>query len=150
MDTDPEAVVRDYYDALRQGEPLEPSFLEADSTVKFGISETLYGYDAVADALREQTATTTDWTVESHALEVATHEPAVDTDATDGTTPDEPHATAATFADEVTMAWRSTDRNDEYEFETRWSGTLVPADSNDGARPEWRFALMHVSTAGST
>ena len=134
-----EDTVRDYYDALRAGEPLEPYFLEADSTVKYGISDALYGYEDVAEALREQTATTEDWTIESHALVV---------DEREG---------FATFADEVTMAWRAVDTDEERHFETRWSGTLVPAvnrtdapeTGETGEESAWRFATMHVSTAGA-
>ncbi|AXR76882.1 SPFH domain-containing protein [Natrarchaeobaculum sulfurireducens] len=137
-----EDTVRDYYDALRVGEPLEPYFLEADSTVKYGISDALYGYEDVAEALREQTATTEDWTIESHALVV---------DEREG---------FATFADEVTMAWRAVDTDDtdeERHFETRWSGTLVPAANRTvvsetdevDEKSTWRFTTMHVSTAGA-
>lgn len=143
-----EVVVRDYYDALRRGDPLEPYFRADGSTVKFGISEALFGYDEVADALREQTATTDEWTVESTGLVVDQRE------------------SFATFADEVAMAWTATDSGDRNRFETRWSGTLVPADderdrdrsrngdeSNDREptpnedAPDWLFATMHVSTA---
>jgi hypothetical protein len=35
------------------------------------------------------------------------------------------------------MAWTDTDRRTRYEFETRWSGTVVDGE----------FAAMHVSTA---
>jgi len=139
MSDSAEATVRDYYDALRAGEPLERYFLETDSTVKYGISEARYGYEDVADALRAQTATTEDWTIESHALVV---------DEREG---------FATFADEVTMAWRAVDADEVRRFETRWSGTLVPSvDRTDAANaaesgegPAWRFVTMHVSTAGA-
>ncbi|MFC4438793.1 MULTISPECIES: nuclear transport factor 2 family protein [Natrialbaceae] len=131
-----EAVVEDYYDALRRGEPLERYFLEDASTVKFGISEALFGYDAVADALRSQTETTEDWTVESDRLTVA-----------EG-------GEYATFADEVTMAWTDAEDGTERRFETRWSGTLVRrgtpnGDSSAGQSddPAWLFRTMHVSTA---
>lgn len=133
-----EAVVEDYYDALRRGEALERYFLEDASTVKFGISEALFGYDAVADALRTQTETTEDWTVESGRLTVA-----------EG-------GEYATFADEVTMAWTDTEDGTERRFETRWSGTLVRREAPDGDSsvnrtdgPAWLFRTMHVSTADS-
>ena len=126
-----DAVVRDYYDALRSGEPLSPYFLEDDSTVKFGISESLYGFDAVSEALREQTATTEDWTLESDHLVVTERNG------------------SATFADEVTMAWTDTERDDRRRFETRWSGTLVETARSETAADthEWLFATMHVSVA---
>jgi hypothetical protein len=123
----PEATVRAYYDALRAGEPLYPFFESADAdggrVVKFGISETLRG-GAVAEGLREQTATTADWRVDSRELAV------VDGDGW------------ASFADEVFLAWTDTERRIRYEFDTRWSGTL--RRRADG----WRFVTMHVSTAG--
>ncbi|WP_126661871.1 nuclear transport factor 2 family protein [Haloterrigena salifodinae] len=132
-----EAVVRDYYDALRSGDPLEPYFLEDESTVKFGISEALFGFESVREALEEQTATTADWTVESGHLVVSERD------------------AFATFADEVTMAWTDTENGANRRFETRWSGTLVRDGSSEQdtdaagaeAEPSWRFATMHVSTA---
>ncbi|ADB61789.1 hypothetical protein Htur_2920 [Haloterrigena turkmenica DSM 5511] len=133
-----EAAVRDYYDALRSGEPLEPYFLEDESTVKFGISEALFGFESVREALREQTATTADWTVESDHLVVSERD------------------AFATFADEVTMTWTDTETGANRRFETRWSGTLVRDERSDRdergddgteAKPPWRFATMHVSTA---
>lgn len=114
-----------YYDALRAGDPLAPFFADGEATVKFGISETLRGGGAVAEGLREQTATTTDWQVESHDLVVGEREE------------------WAYFADEVFMAWTDTGKRIRYEFETRWSGTLERGE--DG----WRFVAMHVSTAGN-
>ncbi|SFC45592.1 SnoaL-like domain-containing protein [Halobiforma haloterrestris] len=132
-----ETVVRDYYEALREGDPLAPYFLEDDSTVKFGIEESLFGYDEVADALRNQTETTTDWTVTSGRLVV------------------EERDSAAWFADEVRMAWTDAESGEEREFESRWSGTLVPSPARtdasadgpaDDPAPHWRFATMHVST----
>ncbi|WP_306052419.1 nuclear transport factor 2 family protein [Natronococcus wangiae] len=131
-----EAAVRDYYDALRGGDPLERYFLEDESTAKFGISEALFGYDAVADALREQTGTTEGWTVESERLTVAEH------------------GAYATFADEVTMAWTDTEAETDRRFETRWSGTLARREAlekdSSAAQPDdpaWLFRTMHVSTA---
>ncbi|WP_265108133.1 nuclear transport factor 2 family protein [Halosolutus halophilus] len=147
-----EAVVRDYYAALRRGDPLSPYFLEHESTVKFGISEALFGFDEVREALHAQTETTDGWTVESSNLVV------------------ENRGGYATFADEVTMAWTDTASDEDYRFETRWSGTLVgqngergrnPVDTGESStataatgdadrdhehdRPDWLFASMHVS-----
>lgn len=115
--------VREYYESLERGEPLYPYFVEADDVVKFGVSETLVGYDAVAEGLREQSRTTTDWTVESTDLRV------LETDE------------STAFADAVRLAWTDTDEEERYEFETRWSGTLTRRDE------EWLFAGMHVSVA---
>lgn len=137
---DVEDTVRAYYEALRRGEPLSPFFLERPDVVKFGISERLEGYEAVADGLRAQTQTTDDWVVESSNLV------AVD------------RGDHGWFSDEVFMAWTGRERNIRYEFDTRWSGTLVRVeddekteDESDGAPArapgEWRFAGMHVSTA---
>ncbi|EMA19880.1 nuclear transport factor 2 family protein [Haloarcula argentinensis] len=116
-----------YYAALRAGEPLGPFFADdADrSVVKFGISEQLLGTDAVRTGLREQTEMTADWTVESHALRVT-----------------EPEG-YAWFSDDVTLCWTSVADDIRYEYDTRWSGTLV---ATDGAN-EWQFVGMHVSTA---
>ncbi len=137
------ATIREYYDALRTGDPLGPFFADGDATddeiVKFGISERLVGADEIAARLREQTATTTDWTVDSRELRVTER------------------SCHAWFSDDVFMAWTDTDRQIRFEFETRWSGTLEARDE-DGApvadpssrdEVEWRFVGMHVSTAGS-
>jgi len=124
-----ESVVHDYYDALRNGDPLEPYFLDRESTVKFGISEALFGYEMVSEALQEQTETTAEWSVESGNLVVSEH---------DG---------AATFADEVTMVWTDTESGERRRFETRWSGTLLRQDDARPDDPAWLFAGMHVSTA---
>ena len=119
--------IRSYYDALRDGEPLGPFFAPErpadDAIVKFGLSERLVGIDAVREGLREQTATTVDWAVDSRALR---------------TTERERHAW---FSDAVEMGWTDTERGIHYEFDTRWSGTL---ELRDG---DWRFVGMHVSTA---
>lgn len=125
MNDDAETVVRNYYDALRSGDPLTPYFLESETTVKFGISETLVGYEEVATALERQTETTDDWTVESNRLAVAEEE------------------SFATVTDEVRMAWTDTTSGERNAFESRWSGTLVPATESDG--PAWLFRTMHVS-----
>jgi hypothetical protein len=111
-----------YYDALRAGDPLAPFFLDSPDTVKFGLSERLDGFDAVAEGLRSQTETTREWVVESDDLKTGTL------------------GETAWFADGVFMGWTDTERSIRYEFETRWSGTLVRVDG------EWRFASVHVST----
>lgn len=119
---DAAATVRAYYEALRTGDPLGPFFATGEDVVKFGITERLAGSDAVVEGLREQTRTTTDWTVESHALRVSERD------------------CHAWVSDDVSLAW--TDVDERYEFETRWSATL---ERRDG---EWKFVGMHVSTAG--
>ncbi|SDC07158.1 nuclear transport factor 2 family protein [Natrinema hispanicum] len=127
MSPSAEAVVRDYYDALRNGEPLVPFFRDDASTVKFGISESLFGSDEIARALAEQTETTDDWAVSSRHLVVDEHDE------------------FATMADEVTMVWTDTTSGDRHRFDSRWSATLVKqASAGDGAR-DWRFVMMHVS-----
>ncbi|SDF65465.1 hypothetical protein [Halorientalis regularis] len=129
--------IRSYYDALRAGEPLGPFFADEQSgdgpVVKFGISERLVGTDEIRQGLREQTATTVDWAVESTALR---------------TTERERHAW---FSDAVDMSWTDTEREIRYEFETRWSGTLERRDragAPEDAPGDWQFVGMHVSTAG--
>jgi len=140
---DADATVRDYYRALREGEPLGPYFLDAPTTVKFGIGERLTGYDEVVAGLREQSRTTRDWAVDSRRLAV------------------EARDCHAWFSDDVWMAWTDTERNVRFEFDTRWSGTLervagddrAAADGGeagdetdeDAGTPAWRFAGMHVS-----
>ena len=118
-----EETVRSYYDALREGEPLPPYFADDEETFKFGITERLFGYDAVEKALREQTDSTENWTVESHDLRV---------------TERDEHAW---FADVVRMAWEDTQKGRIYDFETRWSGTLEGLEGGGG----WVFVGMHVS-----
>jgi hypothetical protein len=122
-DATPRETIERYYDALGAGDPLAPFFADTETTVKFGISETLWGGEAVADGLREQTATTTDWAVDSRSLAV------------------DQHADVAWFADEVGLAWTDAERDVRREFDTRWSGTLERTAG-------WRFVGMHVSTAG--
>ena len=117
-----EAVITAYYDALRQGAPIHPYFLEDSSTVKIGVRGAAYGYENVADSLREQTRTTEDWTVESHRLTV------------------EEAGDHARFADEVTLEWTDHEAETRHRFETRWTGTLVRRNG------DWRFATMHVSS----
>ncbi|MFB6079402.1 MAG: nuclear transport factor 2 family protein [Haloferacaceae archaeon] len=143
-----EATVREYYEALRRGDPLAPYFAgdrpagddaagaddgaglaagsEDAAVVKYGIGERLVGHDAIAAGLREQTRTTADWTVESAALRVV-ERPAY-----------------AWFSDEVFLAWTDREADRERAFDTRWSGTLerrAAGDGDDG----WRFVGMHVS-----
>lgn len=122
-----EDVVRDYYEALRRGEPLYPYFAETEAAWKGAISTHYVGYDTIAEALRDQTRTTDDWTVESNALSVTERE------------------SFATFSDEVRMEWTATADGTRNEFDTRWSGTLVPV--GDGAELDWAFELLHVSAA---
>ncbi|WP_227131272.1 hypothetical protein [Halorubellus salinus] len=121
-----EDAVLDYYEALRRGEPLYPYFRESPDTWKAAISTTYDGYDAVAAALREQTRTTTDWSVGSDGPAVVQGEE------------------WASFNDAVSLAWTRTSDDDDatatrHEFETRWSGTLVDHDD------EWSFLELHVS-----
>jgi hypothetical protein len=119
------ATVRDYYEALRRGEPLYPYFVEDPDVVKVGVRERLVGYDAVAEGLREQSRRTDDWTVESRDLRVRER------------------PTHAAVADDVRLAWRDTVEGRSYAFDTRWSGTLEPRE-DDGER-SWLFAGLHVS-----
>ena len=114
--------ILEYYDALRAGDPLAPFFAESPSVVKFGITERLTGYEEIEAGLREQTRTTTDWTVESGALRVSDR-------------PDH-----AWFSDDVFMSWVDTTDDREYAFDSRWSGTLHAHED------EWKFVGMHVST----
>ena len=121
--------IREYYEALRRGEPLYPYFAERPDVVKFGVGERLVGYDAVAEGLREQSRTTDDWTVESQDLRVTER---------DG---------YAYFSDTVFLSWTDREADHEYGLSTRWSGTLERRsveDEDDEA--EWLFVGMHVST----
>ena len=123
------ATIREYYEALRRGEPLYPYFAERPDVVKFGVGERLVGYDAIAEGLREQTRTTEDWTVESNDLRVTER---------DG---------YAYFSDSVFVSWTDREADHEYAFATRWSGTMerrAVGDEDDEA--EWLFVGMHVST----
>ena len=130
---DARATIQDYYDALRDGRPLGLYFAGArdsdDQPVKFGISETLVGRDAIEAGLREQTATTTDWAVDSRALRV-TERPE-----------------HAWFSDAIGLSWTDTERGIRFEFETRWSGTLERREAGSGTAPAWQFVGLHVSTA---
>lgn len=120
---DATATVRAYYERLREGEPLEPFFLDDPATVKFGVGERLVGHDEVAAGLREQTRTTTDWTVESRSLRVAER------------------GDHGWFTDDVRMAWTDTEADVRHGFDTRWSGAMTRVDG------DWRFGTMHVSVA---
>ncbi len=124
---DAHTTITEYYEALRSGDPLGPYFAEEraddDAFVKYGISERLVGSDQIRAGLQDQTKTTTEWDVTSHALRVCERD------------------RHAWFSDEVSMAWTDTESGGRHEFETRWSGTL--ARETD----QWRFVGMHVSTA---
>ncbi|NHN40728.1 hypothetical protein G9C85_03635 [Halorubellus sp. JP-L1] len=144
-----EDAIREYYEALRRGEPLYPYFVESPDTWKAAISTTYDGYDAVAEGLREQSRTTEDWTVDSRGLSVVEAGEESRLAAVEG----EPGC--ATFNDDVALAWTSTDGDDangdgndggdesrtRHEHETRWSGTLVERGG------EWLFLELHVSAA---
>ncbi|MBX0294828.1 nuclear transport factor 2 family protein [Haloarcula nitratireducens] len=121
---DATTTVRDYYDSLRHGAPLDTFFAddrpEDDAISKVGISERLVGSDAVQAGLRDQTLSTSDWVVDSHALRVTER------------------GDVAWFSDDVALAWTDED-GERHEFDTRWSGTL---ERRDG---DWRFVGMHVS-----
>ncbi len=125
MNQNAESMLTAYYDALRDGEPLSPFFLESPETVKVGLSEQLRGYAEIAAGLAEQTATTTAWTVESHDRSVAERD------------------SSGWFSDRVTLAWTDTQTDTNYRFETRWTGTLEQRDGGD--EKPWQFASLHVS-----
>jgi len=121
--------IREYYEALRRGEPLYPYFAERPDVVKFGVGEQLVGYDAIAEGLREQTRTTEDWTVESNDLRVTER---------DG---------YAYFSDTVFLSWLDREADHEYALSTRWSGAMERrAVGEDDEEAEWLFVGMHVST----
>jgi hypothetical protein len=115
-----EETIERYYEALEAGDPLVPFFSER-ATVKFGVSESLFGREALADGLRQQTKTTDDWEVDSRTLSVTERE------------------AYAWFGDEVGLAWTDTGTGQRWSFDTRWSGTLERTDD------EWKFVAMHVS-----
>lgn len=121
---EPADTIREYYQRLRDGEALAPYFSDDVTTVKFGISESLWGGQQVAVGLEAQTGRTADWTVRNHDLTVKRS------------------GDTAWFADEVFLAWTDTEARIRYEFDTRWSGTLSRTDSG------WQFVGMHVSTSG--
>ena len=120
---DARATIHDYYDSLRHGAPLDTFFAddrpEDDPIVKVGISERLVGADTVKTGLRDQTASTTDWTVDSRSLHVTQRE------------------SVAWFSDEVALSW--DEGGQHHAFDTRWSGTL---EHRNG---DWSFVGMHVS-----
>ncbi|MFC7115338.1 nuclear transport factor 2 family protein [Natronoarchaeum sp. GCM10025703] len=116
-----ETTVREYYEALRRGDPLAPFFAREASTVKFGIEERLRGYDDIAAALERQTETTDEWRVDSTDLSVTEREG------------------YAWFADVVGMAWTDTGTGERFTFDSRWSGTLEERGE------DWQFVSMHVS-----
>jgi hypothetical protein len=122
---DARATIHDYYDSLRHGAPLDTFFADDrpadDPIVKVGISERLVGSDSVQEGLRDQTASTSDWTVESRELRVTQRD------------------SVAWFSDDVALAW--DEAGDHHEFDTRWSGTL---EHRDG---DWSFVGLHVSVA---
>ena len=124
MEQDAAEMITAYYEALEASEPLSPFFAESLSTVKVGLSEQLVGYPEVADGLAEQTATTTDW-------QISDADPAVTE-----------RAAFAWFYDQLTLAWTDTTLDTDYEFDTRWTGTLEAND--DGT---WQFVSLHVSAA---
>ena len=111
----------EYYEALRSEEPLAPFFAVEPAPVKFGVHERLRGHDAIASALADQSRTTTEWCVDSHDLTAY---------QTDG---------VGWFVDAVELGWTSSETGVRYEFDTRWSGTLIQEQDS------WRFVTMHVS-----
>lgn len=115
--------IREYYAALRAGEPLGRFFTDDESVVKYGISDRLAGGSAIEDGLSEQTERTTDWVADSQNLVVYNG------------------GEYAAFSDEVRLEWTDTVEGERYEFDTRWSGTLERRPD----RPV--FVGMHVSTA---
>lgn len=123
MKDDAAETIAAYYEALEASEPLSPFFAESLSTVKIGLSEQLVGYPDVADGLAEQTATTADWRVENADPSVTERE------------------SFAWFHDRLTLAWTDTTLDTDYEFDTRWTGTLE-------ANPDstWQFVSLHVSS----
>jgi hypothetical protein len=131
MTASAEATLRDYYEALRRGEPLYPYFAERADVVKVGVGERLVGYDEVAEGLREQTRTTDEWVVESGECRVAERDD------------------CAWFSDRVRMAWTDVETDRRYDFDARWSGTLVRRRALEGrdteSDDEWLFVGMHVS-----
>ena len=122
MEDDAAETIAAYYEALEASEPLSPFFAESLSTVKIGLSEQLVGYPDVAGGLAEQTATTADWHVEGADPSVTVREE------------------FAWFHDQLTLAWTDTTLDTDYEFDTRWTGTLEvnPDDT-------WQFVSLHVS-----
>ena len=152
MDASAEATIREYYDALRAGEPLGPFFADDGPVVKVGIGERMTGADAVAESLAEQNRSTTDWIVESRDLHVGAVADRTVRDATDdapsGADGSDPRF--SWFGDDVFMGWTEAERGIRFEFDTRWSGALARLDRDGGDGAGWRFVEMHVSTPGET
>jgi hypothetical protein len=123
MDADVGGFVRDYYEALRRGEPLDPYFHERPDVVKVGVFSRRLGGEGVAESLRDQTARTDDWTVESEDLQTFDR------------------GDHAHFVDSVGLAWTDTRAGRRHEFDTRWTGLVEPR----GGDP--LFVSMHVSAA---
>lgn len=113
--------IHDYYDALRNEEPLAPFFAVEPAPAKFGIQERLYGHEEITRALADQSRSTTDWRVDSTGLRV------------------ERRQGVGWFTDEVGFGWLDADAGERYDFDTRWSGTLVREEDT------WHFVTMHVS-----
>ncbi|MFB6311634.1 MAG: nuclear transport factor 2 family protein [Salinirussus sp.] len=121
---DARETVEAYYTALRAGDPLGEFFADPrpgdDAPVKVGISERLVGADAIRAGLRQQTATTRNWTVRSRELRVCDRDD------------------IAWFTDAVDLSWTDDERDERLTFDTRWSGVLEQRD-------RWQFVGMHVS-----
>jgi hypothetical protein len=124
MDADVDGFVREYYEALRRGEPLDPYFHERPDVVKVGVFSRRLGGEAVAESLRDQTARTEDWTVESAALRTFDR------------------GDHAHVVDDVRLAWTDARAERRHEFDTRWTGLVEPRADDDPL-----FVSMHVSAA---
>ena len=124
------AVITEYYAALEAGDSIYRYFSPDHALVKFGIGERLWGYQAIQNGLQAQTATTDGWIIDSDSLSVTEHD------------------SYAWFGDEVFMAWTDVEKGIRYEFDTRWSGSLIRNSNRD--EPSWQFVEMHVSVDGST
>ena len=118
---EPAARIQEYYEALRQGEPLDTFFAESPDIIKCGIGERLVGYTDVSEGLREQTRTTDSWVVDSRELAVTER------------------GEYAWFGDVVRMAWTDTETGKRNDVETRWTGAMARRDG------DWQFVEMHVS-----
>ena len=123
--------IREYYEALRSGEPLAPFFAETPSAVKYGITEKLSGFAEIEAGLRAQTESTEHWAVESRDLRVTER------------------GDHAWFADDVRLAWEDATTDRAFDFDTRWSGTLERRRRGEGA-VRWQFVGMHVSAVPET
>jgi hypothetical protein len=121
MDVD--GFVREYYEALRRGEPLDPYFHERPDTVKVGVFSRRLGGESVAESLRDQTARTEDWTVQSRDLRTF------------------PRDGYGHFVDDVRLAWTDARADRRHDFETRWTGLVEPRETDP------LFVSMHVSAS---